>query len=397
MERARPASPSLGWAGRKREREEGVAGAFLFCNEWGNWYSVPGYAAERLRGSDEGFLQIWRPTGGWGAPTRGTLHPSGYRAVGVNRKHRKVHDLLCTIWYGLKSYSSWTAQHGRGGKGDNSRTNLLGWATKKQQVTEHIAKRTATSGGKPILVWPVGASSTDAKWYANSNQAAQDTGAPTLERVASGSHKQSSGYCAKWAPALEPQDDLPFEGYAPGHNLAEEWRKVTPNLWVSNRGRSCRKHNHGAAFGHKVTRQPSKGEVYATCSVNNKLMGFHVVIFDAFFPGVRKGRTVDHIDRTKTNNQLSNLRPATRVEQNANRTLKPSANRGASTKKPMRGRPVGTDRWVIEAQCTVDAAKKLTQHTGKAANGSPLSLAARQNRPYKGWEFQYVKVRRAHT
>ena len=62
---------------------------------------------------------------------------------------------------------------------------------------------------------------------------------------------------------------------------------------------------------------------YPTITVDGKQKKFHLVVFDAFFPGVRGDRTIDHINRDPFDNRLSNLRPVTWSEQMRNRTLKP--------------------------------------------------------------------------
>ena len=65
----------------------------------------------------------------------------------------------------------------------------------------------------------------------------------------------------------------------------------------------------------------SIGYLYFGLSKNNKQKNFsiHRLLAIHFIPNPDNKPTVDHIDRNKTNNSLSNLRWATHLEQNENR------------------------------------------------------------------------------
>ena len=375
--------------GEKRKREDGGRGRDLgICDEHGMWFSIPGYSSEKIRCSDDGFLKIWRPNGGWGKPTLGSLCETGYRRVNIDGKVKYAHDLLCTAFFGIKPDPTYTAQHGLGGRGDNSRDNLKGWASKKEQVTEYRKEQKPHRDGKPILVWKVDQSEDDAVEYESVHAAKKATGATALNQVANGIQHQSGGFVAKWAPARETQDDLPGEGYSPAHHLAEEWRAVTPNLWVSSRGRAWQQSKTGVVWMHKFTPVGTEGHPYARIVVNGKQKKFHVVAFDAFFPGVRGKREIDHINRKKANNNLNNLKPATRAENAANVTRKDRTEINNSVKKATRGRPVGTTEWVIEAPSVREAAEALAIRLDVKTNMGNLSAAVREGKPYFGWEFQ---------
>lgn len=368
----------------------GTKGRYLgVTDEHGEWFAIPGYSPDKVRGSSEGFVMVSTPKRGWDKPWRGSLRGTGYRVLTVYGQQKQAHDLLCTAFYGVKSDPTLTAQHGPGGKGLNSRANLLGWATKKQQRNEHRSTPRPDRRGQPILVWPVGASEADAVCYESAVAADKATGAQNLCQVANGNYRYSGGYVAKWAPPPETQDDLPGEGYAPAHNLAEEWRAASSALWVSNRGRAWPKHNRGDGWGYKYT--PVVGSsLYAMVRVNGKQKLFHIVVFDVFYPGVRGNRDIDHLDRTKGNNNLQNLGAKTRAENNRNVTHKHYSERHNSSKKPMRGRPVGTTEWVIEAASVRDMADALSLYTGEETHRKHLGPAAKAGKTYKGWEFEYV-------
>jgi len=286
--------------------QSSIMASSLHNDHYGQWFSIPGFSPEKLRGSDQGYVQIYdRRLNYWRHPTLGCLMSTGYRRVNVDYKSLSVHGLLCSVWHGPKPDPSMTPQHGPGGKGDNSRLNLLGWATKTQQRNEHQKKRVTVRNAKPIWVWKVGEPRSSGQAYASGFEAIQATGADNIRAVANGKrYKQAGGYCAEWIPPTEPQEDL--EG--------EEWREVTPRLFVSNLGRYVRKDNHGDTWGYKITARPSTAEVYTTIVVERRhKQGFHVVVYDAF-RNDRNGREVDHINHDVRDNRLVNLRAATRQE-----------------------------------------------------------------------------------
>ena len=200
----------------------GTMGRYLgVTNDHGAWYSVPGYSVDKLQVTNRGYLRIWHPKNGWGKPTLGSLTDKGYRRVTIDHKNRQVHDLLTTTLYGVKSDALLTAQHGPGGRADNSFDNLLGWATKSEQINEHRRKPAIRRDSKPILVWKVDGLEKDATRYESVCEAYKVMGIRNLHKVANGTYEQAGGYKAKWIPPSESQDNLPGYGYAPAHSLSE--------------------------------------------------------------------------------------------------------------------------------------------------------------------------------
>jgi len=352
----------------------GTKGTFLFENEFGNWYSVPGYPEDKLRGSDQGYIQNSRGAraGGWGNPTLGCQNWSGYRRVMVNGKQKQVHNLLCRIWHGFQNDPLLTPQHGPGGKGDNSRSNLIGWATRREQRTEHQREHTQQRNGKPILVWPKGDPKSSARLFESSWQAQKATGAGHLDSVANGKQRQSKGFVAEWADARESQDDL--EG--------EIWKEANPRLWVSTCGRAQMRTANGNGWGNRFTPTPCKDCKYAAIASCGKQTLFHILLYDAFFDD-RQGREIDHCNRNSSDNHLNNLRPATRQEQIANRTLKSRTLTNNSKKKPVVGRKVGATQWI-----QFGSVREAADHIG--VSGGNLNPKVRAGKPYHGWEFKYV-------
>ena len=355
----------------------GTKGTFLFEDEFGKWYSVPGYSKEKLRGSDQGYVQIWHPKGGLGNPTLGS-NDGAYKRIKFCGKRLKVHDLLCTIWHGIKNNSSLTAQHGLGGPSDNRKCNLLGWATKSEQRTDHRTKDKCRRDSRSITVWKRSESREQATNYESAAAACRATGVNHLDKVANGTIQQSKGYVAEWLPPKETQEDL----------QGEEWRKVGERLMVSNMGRACLKHNRADKWGLKFTPVPTRGACYAAVGLDGRQVDFHRVVYTAFKDDLN-GRTVDHVNGDRRDNRLDNLRPATHVEQRANQIRLSTNLINNSRKKSVRGRPSCLAQW-IKFDSLHDAARFLERNTNQKANFSHIGAAARRGYKYHGWEFKYV-------
>jgi len=99
----------------------------------------------------------------------------------------------------------------------------------------------------------------------------------------------------------------------------EEWRAVTdyPNYFVSTLGRIKRRERF-------LKLSPNEAGYYRICLSKNGLVSSHSVarlVAGAFIPPVEGKLTVDHIDRVRTNNHVSNLRWANGTEQCLNRDI----------------------------------------------------------------------------
>lgn len=81
----------------------------------------------------------------------------------------------------------------------------------------------------------------------------------------------------------------------------------------------------GHIWSYKINRFLSehinKNGYYCVHIITDKdrIVGIHRLVALAFLPNEDKKETVDHIDRDKTNNKVSNLRWATFSEQNSNK------------------------------------------------------------------------------
>ena len=142
----------------------------------------------------------------------------------------------------------------------------------------------------------------------------------------------------------------------------ESWKTID-GIAISDHGR-C-KHRDGRAFLPK----PQTGNGY--CFKGTRRI--HDLVLRAFVgPPPSPLHTVDHKDRDRSNNHLSNLRWATKKEQIANRGRRV---RHVDTGRPVVGIHKKTKQQVQFASVSKAAAAIGTEksHIGKCANGNRVS------------------------
>jgi len=95
-----------------------------------------------------------------------------------------------------------------------------------------------------------------------------------------------------------------------------EWRPITdfPNYEISNTGEVRR---NGRTLKPQLTK---KG--YYRVRISNKGKLIHRLVAEAFIPNTNNLTEIDHIDRNRTNNVVSNLRWITRSENCLNKERK---------------------------------------------------------------------------
>lgn len=169
----------------------------------------------------------------------------------------------------------------------------------------------------------------------------------------------------------------------------EEFREVEGVL-VSQYGRTRN------FYGVEYTPLPNKSMEYAL--VGTRRRPVHVLVALAFpdlvAPPTEGQNTVDHIDRNKANNVASNLRWATKTEQQYN-TSRPHADNISNHKEAVDVRAPGSSDWVTYSSCSSASrgiqkkhgrqirAQSMAQFIKRHPNGGTIQL--RQN---AGWSFR---------
>ena len=99
----------------------------------------------------------------------------------------------------------------------------------------------------------------------------------------------------------------------------EEWKEIQefPLYEISNLGRVRNKR------GNLLSQHLFQGYYKTKLSKDGKASTWYIhrLVAEAFLENPDKKPTIDHIDRNRTNNSVSNLRWATRYEQSINKNL----------------------------------------------------------------------------
>ena len=165
-----------------------------------------------------------------GGISRGTLHPSGYRVVLINRNILLVHRLIAYAFHGppLRE-AAWEVNHIDGNHSNNQLDNLE-WVTPSQNVRHSFANRSRHSSAptkqRPVIIRPIGSQ----EWtrFSSVKLASEAMGKPyrTLHSRCC-RNAQVDGYeyslaalqqaeCPgeEWRPIKCPRTGLPVEGRA---------------------------------------------------------------------------------------------------------------------------------------------------------------------------------------
>ena len=171
----------------------------------------------------------------------------------------------------------------------------------------------------------------------------------------------------------------------------EEFREVRCVL-VSQYGKTKNK------FGIVFTPIPNETLDYAMVGTQRHM--FHILVAEAFpeIVGTKptENHTVDHINRIKHDNRATNLRWATRSEQQINTNRKHADKILKNLKIAVEVRPPGTNRQWETYPSTAAASRGIQKNHGRRIPPSAISQAVRKNpeghtirlRQNVGWSFR---------
>ncbi|MDA9603583.1 HNH endonuclease [bacterium] len=384
---------------------------------YGEWRTVPGFSADKLRVSKTGFYQV-SDRGRWLNPSRGTemrkTDGTMRHKANVDEYDYLVYHLVLRAFTGPQPPGT-TADHNDRNTSNNNADNLE-WKTDHEQRKNQRTDRKAQSDGKPVRIrhksWPI-----ERGWesFENKCHAAEQYGLDqrAVGATANGDRKHVKGFYVEYLPAKESQqplaigDDSNLAAPPPADKLGagpsttiEEWRLApgVTKLSVSTRGRVQTKDSHGNGWSYMRTPVADAGMVYARVTYKGKHTVVHRLVWMTFVGPIPEGMTIDHmIPSRKFDNRLSALRLATRSEQNINKDWKPISERSNSSKLRVRGRPAdgGDDAWE-EFEATKDAERVLHARfpDKKFLNGAIGFSAHAASEGKKavryGWVFEYV-------
>lgn len=378
--------------------------------KYGEWRSVPGFDAGKVRVSSGGWVQTFFNEH-WSGVQRGYARTNRHSIV-IDKSSYRVYQLICRSFHGPQPTSGHTVDHFNRNPGDNGAENLH-WASSDEQNANRTTYRTR-SDAKPVFVQEHGCSVP--RWFESVKMASRvlQLNAGSLSKcVRSGKRKQTRGYVAWYAPAQETQecllagDDsnlcvLPVPGGSEQFpetgpsSSDEEWRQASSKLWISTRGRIQVMDSVGGKWGYRHTPVARNGMTYPTVLWNGKEVYVHRVVL-MVFSGIHDTKTtVDHkVSTRKFDNRLCNLRWASWREQRLNQTRDTFYNNEQSKKRAVLCKPKN-DRleWEFFESGNACARALNKRHLSvREFRQSSISAVARgRTTHHNGWLFKFAET-----
>lgn len=249
-----------------------------------------------------------------------TLRPNcdiGYYRVSIQGKRVLCHRFLYEAYHQKVMPRHVHVDHVDGNRLNNHINNLQALS-----VQEHIAKTKKTNPlmarkanlkhSKEVIAQNI--STGETRVFTSTHAAAKALGILRchISMCLNGRVKTGKGYRFYFSGVHD--QDLP----------GEEWRELSGVVPDRNMG-STKVSNFGRVLTTKgmKTYGQERPDSYMKVGIKGKMYQVHVLVCLAFKgPRPSHNHTVDHIDRVRGNNNVSNLRWATRTEQNLNRTQK---------------------------------------------------------------------------
>ena len=285
-------------------------GVVLYTDKFGEWRSVPGFDKSKLIVSSLGYCRVAHNSRATlGVVRQPAQRPTGYRYLGISRKQYRLCRLVCAAFNGpcpkhhtcdhIQKYGDKLKE-----RGDDRACNLR-WATLSDQQNNTTPRNKMRRDCIKILArrieWD---ENTPSVLFDGVNIARKKLGAQCISKVLSGEYKQLNG----WTFSYYNSEPAIIEG--------EKWSLYTKGLMISDMGRVRCKPERVRRWTPAYTPYSCDLQDYTTVGANSVLL--HTAVYSTFSGIIPKGMTVDHIDRDKSNNALSNLRLASRHDQRTN-------------------------------------------------------------------------------
>tara|TARA_B110000046_G_scaffold183238_2_gene218924 strand:- start:1579 stop:2841 length:1263 start_codon:yes stop_codon:yes gene_type:complete len=275
---------------------------------YGEWRTVPGFSAAKLRVSKTGFYQVVQQ-GRWLNPsagcevrkTDGTMRHS----ANVDENGYFVYHFVLRAFKGAQPHGM-TADHRDQNTSNNNSYNLE-WKTPTEQTKNRRTDKKPHSNGKPVRIrhkdWPIERGWED---FENGGLAAKKYGLDkgNVSATANGNRTHTGCFYVEFLPAKESQQPLaigddsnlaapplappPADKLGAGPSTTiEEW-KLAPgvtNLRVSTRGRVQTKEPRGNGWSYMYTPVAVAGAVYPSVVYKKKHIVVHRLVWMTFVGG----------------------------------------------------------------------------------------------------------------
>ena len=319
-----------------------------------------------------GFINTFHAVSGWRGPFQPEPDHEGYRIVCVDGKRYRVHSVVGECFVERPDTDEkLTIDHIDRDRGNNSASNLR-WATSSEQ-RQNQTRGIPTQQCLPVMLrhreWGL---ETPALRFASCKEAAMFIGVTDVAvnvSLRNGWKLKEKQFTATYASDAESLD-------------GEVWVSIPNGAMVSNMGRLRRPSSRNKSIlSPPFTPKPSKDKQYALY----KNRGLHLIVAENFLPPAPSpSHTVDHIDRNKANNAVSNLRWATKSEQSLNKgVIKPKK----TLKRPVEARVADTDVW-IRFKGLQDAATWLSKKRKQQFFANHVGSASKSGKLYNNVWFR---------
>jgi hypothetical protein len=312
----------------------GQTGKELYHDSYGEWRSIPGFKSDSLVVSSKGYVRTKLSTGSSNPSKLGPARLSNQSAEGYRHVQHFgfVYNVSHLVLYAFVGgpRNGETADHIGKHDGDfmrergDDRVENLRWATREDQARNRTFNA-VRSDARPILAHHVSWMASDPPLrFVSARHAQQAIGkrgvGNVIRKNALRPHKKFTlgGFVLEAADPAEDQADLVTK-----EDGVERWKYVGKNNRhkVSTHGRLQRvvSLKKPIVWSPKFTPKPNSSSIYAALQLDGKKMYIHQLVWKAFGSRpLNHDETIDHIDRDPSNNHLSNIRPATNVEQREN-------------------------------------------------------------------------------